>query len=932
MYFRLRLTLSVFCVALFSSFAQAQTVKLTGKVLNEKNEALAGVSVKIVGGGGAATDIEGRFSLSLTPGKKYELEFSAIGYETKSITEVEVIAGQVNELNITLQVKAKAGDNVVITAKTSTARKETVNAAVAFQKNTNTVAQIISAETIRRSPDKNTGEVLKRITGLSIQDGRYLIVRGLADRYNQAMLNGILLSSTEPDRKTFSFDIFPAAVIDNITVNKAFVPEYPGEWAGGLIQVNTKDIPSSNYFNMQIGTGFNSNALGSDFYKSKNRGSLDFLGIADDTRKLPDEFPTKSVFAGLSQNDRNILGSKIPNNWAYEKTSSSPNFSLQTAGGFTGNLFHKKVGGAIALNYNRSIKHYEFKNAFYSGNFDGGPVSPDFNYSTDKYATEILWGGIANFSIQLDGNNKISVKNLFNINSSQYVSLRSGYEALSVQAPLLGREMAMRINTFYNVQVAGEHNLRSWKTKFNWYGSFNILDQYIPDQLRSEYLLNSTTQKYEARLSSGGSSQKSGSIFYSNLSDYIYTAGGDLTKAFTWGGRNQSVKGGYFLQVKDRLYDSKPFFTNLRNTNPGTNFLQQPEYLIFDQANYTNGLLNFDEFTDDIYRYLANSILNAGYLQFDNMLTTKLRAVWGLRVEDFDQLIGSVKQSDKRFAHTEVTDYLPALNLTYKINNKTNLRLAGSQTVVRPEFRELTSVAFYDFELGATILGNSNLERTKIINTDLRYEIYPRAGELITVGAFYKHFDKPIELYFNSSGAGSSNTFNYQNADQATSFGAEFEIRKKLDFAKALKNFTFTSNLAYIYNRVRFKNSTLADRPMQGQSPFTINFGLNYDLEKHGFNATLLFNEIGRRILFVNGLDVSAIWEAPRPLLDFQLAKKVLKNKGEIKLNISDIINKQANFYHDIDSDKKYGTTKDALAISKKYGTNFSITFGYNFK
>ena len=191
MYFRLRLTLSVLFLALFS-FSQAQSVKLTGKVLNEKNEPLPGVSIKIVGGGGTTTDIEGRFSLSLTPGKKYELEISAIGYETKNITEVEVIAGQANEENITLQVKVKTGDNVVISAKTSTARKETVNAVIAFQKNTNTVASVISAESIRRSPDKNTGEVLKRTPGASIQEGKFIIIRGLADRYNQAMLNGIL--------------------------------------------------------------------------------------------------------------------------------------------------------------------------------------------------------------------------------------------------------------------------------------------------------------------------------------------------------------------------------------------------------------------------------------------------------------------------------------------------------------------------------------------------------------------------------------------------------------------------------------------------------------------------------------------------------------------------------------------------------------------
>ncbi|MBL0132313.1 MAG: carboxypeptidase-like regulatory domain-containing protein [Chitinophagaceae bacterium] len=233
MYFRLRTLLTLFLSVGIFFLANAQTVRLSGQISNGKNEPLAGVSVKIAGStGGTSTDLEGRYSLNLTPGKKYTLEFSAVGYESKTITDAEVTSGQVNELNIILEVKTQTGDNVIINTKTSTARKETVNAVIAFQKNTNTVASVISAESIRRSPDRNTGEVLKRTPGASIQEGKFIVIRGLADRYNQAMLNGILLTSTEPDRKTFSFDLIPGNMIDNIIINKAFVPEYPGSGPG----------------------------------------------------------------------------------------------------------------------------------------------------------------------------------------------------------------------------------------------------------------------------------------------------------------------------------------------------------------------------------------------------------------------------------------------------------------------------------------------------------------------------------------------------------------------------------------------------------------------------------------------------------------------------------------------------------------------------
>jgi outer membrane receptor protein involved in Fe transport len=251
--------------------------------------------------------------------------------------------------------------------------------------------------------------------------------------------------------------------------------------------------------------------------------------------------------------------------------------------------------------------------------------------------------------------------------------------------------------------------------------------------------------------------------------------------------------------------------------------------------------------------------------------------------------------------------------------------------VVRPEFRELSPFAFYDFELNAQVVGNNQAKRTRISNLDLRYEIYPQGGEMITVGAFYKYFKDPLEYYFNRTGP-ATNTFNVANTNEATAYGAEFEFRKKLDFvAQALKNFTVTGNLSYIHSRV--KDTAELDRPMQGQSPYLINAGLQYDLEKIGFTGNLLFNQIGRRILFVGNEAISDIWEAPRPLLDLQLAKKILNKKGELKLSISDIFNRRAYFYHDLDHNEKFGkASADRLAIQRNYGTNYSMTFSYQIK
>lgn len=933
------LVLSLITVSLF-----AQKGKITGKVSNSRNEGLAGVTIKIGGAatGFAKTDVDGRYTFNADFGKKYSITVSYVGYKDKTVDDVSITrAGEEETVNIVMEETSQALEGVTVKAAArSGARAETINALITYQKNTPAVAQVVSGEAIRRSPDKNTSEVLKRVPGTSVQEGKYLVVRGLADRYNQAMLNGVLLSSTEPDRKTFSFDVFPAPMIDNIIINKAFVPELPGEWAGGLIQVNTKDVPSSNFFNVQIGTGFNSQTVGNDFY-SYQGGKLDWLGFDDGKRDLPAGFPTKSVFNSLDQGQKTNWGKQFENVWGTTKNSGNffpvMNKSFQVSGGFNTKLSEKnKLGVVLALTYNQSFRRTNFENRLYS--IVGSAASLNFDYFNDKYAQDVLWGALGNVTLQLGSNHKISWKSILNVNATDYTTKRTGKDFEN--DPINGEnirasELALKANTFFNTQLTGEHNIPSLKAKLHWYGSFNILDQYIPDQRRIQYNQNVTVpgSPYLLLISASKTSQRSGSRYYGYLNDYVYTGGGDINKTVNLGGLTQNVKLGYMLQVKDRLFDSRPFSIYLPSDNPSLRLLS--EEVVFDPANFGNGFDNkfaFNEISGDQYRYVANTILNAAFLQFDNQISKQLRATWGLRWENFDQVVGSMNQKDARHVYSKVDDFLPGLNLTYKTNDKTNIRLSGSQTVIRPEFRELSPFAFFDFDLGATTTGNKSLVRTKVTNADLRYEVYPRAGELFTVGVFFKYFDKPIELYFNQTGAGSSSTFNYINADKATGYGAELDFRKKLDFIDdRLRNFTFQGNFSYIYNRVTSAGTAL-DRPMQGQSPYLINATLQYDVEKLGLNTTLLYNQIGRRILYVGSNDFPPVWENPRPVIDFQVAKKILKRKGEIKFNISDILNKVAYYYHDLNDNGKYDKIGDATSIARKYGTNFSMTFSYSIK
>ncbi len=923
---------SIMLLALFSaSYAFAQSQVLEGRVLDEKdNTPIEGVKVK-VNDQEVTTDISGNYSLSLPPGTNYIITVTSNGYNRKEISEVVVKSDANTHLDIVLDkpsTKEKQIEGVVIR---SNARKETIASTIGLQRNAGVVSQVIGVEAIKRSPDRNTGEVLKRVSGVSLFDGKYIVVRGLSDRYNQAMLNGIQLSSTEPDRKTFSFDLFPANVIETLVINKTFIPEYSGEWGGGLIQVNTKDIPNKNFFNLQVGVGGNSITMGQEFRMQKG-GKWDFLGIDDGYRKLPTGMPAKNDFTLLDDAAKTAIGQKYVKNLGYNTIGFPENLSLQLDGGFNTKVFGKDLGVIAVLNYSNNKRRTESKNSFFTIN--GEQADTNFDYFTEKYQNDVILGGLLNLTLKLNNNNKISLKNIITNNTVNHMSFRTGkdFEFDPINGTnIMAREIGFKETTFYNSTLNGTHKIDALGgLTVNWYGSFGILDQYIPLLQRLQYneYPNLPGSPYLA-LISNGLSQKSGSIFYSTLSDYLYNAGGDVSKTFEMFGQKQTVKGGYLFQVKDRIYNSRPFSVRLAGYNQG--LLSQPFESIFNAENFgTDGTkFTFDEIGGNQYRYIANTILNAGYLQFDNNFTHWFRAVWGLRVENFDQLVGSVRRSDDRFVNTRVTDFLPALNMTFKLTNNMNLRVAGSQTVVRPEFREVSPLAYYDFDLGATVIGNKFIERTKITNADLRWEWYPRNGEILSVAGFYKNFKNPIELYFNQSGVGTSNTFNYLNVDKADAYGLELEFRKKLDFMSALKNFTLGGNFALIKNKVSDKETNI-DRPMQGQSPYTINLSLQYDTEKSGWSSTVLFNMIGRRILYVGNDQVPPIWENPRPLLDFQVAKKIWQNKGEIKLNVSDILNRRAKFYHDLNNNKKYDSS-DALAIDRLTGTNISLTLGYSF-
>ncbi len=920
--------------SLLVSFVHAQNNRLTGKVTNEKNEPLQGVSIKITGLGGTSTDIEGRYSLTLTPGSKYEIEFSAVGYASKKVNDITLNQGLDDELNIVLEIAAKNIEGVVVRA--TSRRQENTAALLSFQKNNISLSSGLAADFIRRTPDKNTGEVLKRVSGASIQDNKFVIIRGLSDRYNSAIINNAQLPSTEPDKKAFSFDVIPSSLIDNIIINKTATPDLTGEFAGGVVQINTKDIPTKNFLSLGISFGFNTQSVFKDFLSNKRNGT-DWMGFDNGSRSLPDGFPkTAQAYRALGGTNAGVqqqieLSRLFSNDVYNEKTYTA--LPTQSYSLTWGNRTTRKNGGVfgtvLSLQYRNSMLKNEVERRLHE---DDGDVLVQLHDDQNRYSVNV--GALANFTY-VKGRHKLSFKNIFNQLLEDNYYTRSGVSNDRLQ-DISFRSSVLNQRSLYSGQLEGEHQLTSSGIRLKWNGNFAYNSKSQPDLRTSAY--------FRSKGSSNPFEHNDDDTrrFFSNLKDFSYGANGSLSFPFTLGEDKQSFKigGSTLIRVRDfksRILRYEP--ANALQFDASKNTL--PYHEIFAPGNIAMDGFKLLDFTNNQDKYFAASATNGLYGMFDNKFGDIFRLVWGVRVENFQQVLTTRDVSAKRIiTDTEKWDLLPSINFTLSPSEKHNVRLSGSRTIARPEFREIAPFSFFDYEVNYSVNGNPGLKRSAILNGDLRYEWYPKGGEAISVGAFYKKFDDPIELRLNPSSVLDRRNYEYANADEAYSVGAEFEVRKGLDFiSQHLDAFNVFANLTYIYSKVTLASTSgtgdasTSSRPLQGQSPYLVNLGLQYNSRNTVWNGSVLYNRIGQRLALVgiNDLGFPDIYERPRDQVDVQLAKKIFNKRGEIKVTWADLLNSAFYFYENIDSKKAFSTGTDRLFYSYKPGSTITLGFTYDF-
>jgi len=925
----LKKTVLTLLVSFISVAVYAQTGKISGTVTDKKTgETLIGVSIKVKGTTkGVSTDVDGKYILSALANGKYTLEFSYIGYQSKEVSEIEVKSPNLTSLNVILN--EAGGQNLGEVVVKASFKQESVNSLYAQQKNSALISDGVSSDQIKKSPDRSTSDVLKRVSGATVQDNKFVVIRGLSDRYNNAMLDGASLPSTEPNRKAFSFDIVPSNLVDNLVISKTATPDLPADFTGGAIQIATKDIPDNNFISFGIGTGYNTESTFKEF-KSGARNFTDYLGFDNGDRALPSSFPSRAKFnAGLTSAEQTAGMKALPRNWNVYNNTALPTQNYQfTLGRVKDFKNTNRFGALFSLTYRNSQ----------TINNDVVRDYVNIDYRDDIYRFSTSLGALANFAYTY-GKSKITFKNIYNRNYDDSYLSRSGFNSdRNRDTRYFAFDLLQK--SLFKSTIEGNHALGEKNSKLNWSVSYaNILNDQ-PDQKKVSYQRNPAdigTDNY-AYVASTGTLSKENSTLFSKLNENNFSGGVNYTLPLKMFGQLASFKTGLSSIYRDRKFDAR--FVGLRANTSAENadeISKRPLSTLYGTDAINSGAYFLDDISGDADSYDANSITNAGYLMLDNKIGEKSRLVWGVRVEQFNVKLDARVPTPQTSVNDNYVDFLPSANYTYSLTPKINLRASYYRTLARPEFRELSSTAIYDYELLSLQQGNPSLKEAQIDNADIRFEFYPQAGQIISISGFYKKFHNAIESFNQDSG--SSRIVTYINTDQVNVYGVEFEFRKSLDFISNtdfLKKTTFYTNLSLIKSKVDISNSGLnllrTSRPMVGQAPYIINAGLQHSFLNDKLNFNALYNRVGRRVIVAGGVLLPEIWDVPRDVIDLQLALKIIKNKGELKFNAGDILNQRLTQYYDRDGDKKYslGSTDETIS-SYKPGANYSLSFSYTF-
>lgn len=935
---KIQFLLGIFFI--ITSKLAAQNGTIEGIATDKKTgETIIGAIVSIPSlNKGTTTDFDGKFKINgLLPGK-YSLKASYLAYKPIEMTDIEVIADKTTPISIIMAENETQLTEVVVTGMR---RSNTEIAMLQAQKTALTVTSGVSSQQITRTQDRDASEVIKRIPGISIIDDKFVIARGLSQRYNNVWINNSAVPSSEADSRSFSFDIIPSSQIENITIVKSPSPELPADFSGGFIKVATQNMPSENSFQVNYGMNYNTKTTFGDF-KYNPGSNTDWLGFDNGYRNTKNIIPVR-----LDNNNSSLVDAATKegfnNNWNINTKTAIPDqrFSMVLNRRFDTET-RKQWGLIAALNYSNTFRTYlDVENSRF-GVYDTKDDQPTYKYryNDNIYTNDVRLGGMFNLTFIPNPNHKFEFRNIMNQLGKDRYTERYGYQYISGYYKQEKNEYLYSGRMAYSGQFSGNHTFLN-KDKLDWTAGFSYSNKNQPDRRIIEREENGNVDdKYYGKMETDQNE-----IFrdFIKLNEYIYSFTTNYNHNFDFASLNPALKTGTYAQYRDRDYSTRSFYYRWKYDAFPTDFPYRDVISrVLVPENYGSDKLYIYEDTDNRDSYSGNDLMLAGYLAF-NIPVDPFNIYAGVRYEYNTMSVTnytSIKEFTKRTNNYDQSNLFPSVNASYTINKENLLRLAYGTSINRQEFREVSSSSYYDFELFSMIKGNPNLKPAHIQNIDFRYEYYPSASELISIALFYKYFKNPIEWTYID--AGGSYTYTFENAESARNFGLEVDIKKNLGFA-GMKDFNLTFNGSLIDSKVLFgENSREHDRAMQGQSPYLINTGLFYQNEKCRLSAGLLYNIIGKRIVGIGQKDgseegsidndVPDLYEMPRNALDFTISKKfgkLVELSAAVKdILAQDFVFKQFPKFHD-----KNGELVTRNQTSRKFaaGQNVSVSVKLNF-
>ncbi|CAH8287245.1 TonB-dependent receptor [Mariniflexile fucanivorans] len=931
-------------VCLFSlQVLQAQTGKISGKIIdNEFNDVLAFANVLVKGTiKGTTSDFDGNYTLELDPGT-YTIIFSFIGYDSKQLTEVKVEKGKVVDLNVSLSPSSALLSEVVIT---TSARRNTEQSVLNLQKNSATLMDGLSIESIKKTGASSIASAIKSVPGVSVQEGKFVFVRGLGDRYTKSILNGMDIPGLDPDKNTIQMDIFPTNILENIIIVKSASAELPADFTGGVVDIITKDFPSKKQMQFSVSGSFNPTMHFKDNYVNYKGSNTDFLGFDDGTRALPiNKLQNIPNPAATNNSSLEPITRAFNPQLATSTTTSSPDFSFGFSYGNQFEVGDNKLGVIASLDYKNTTTFYEgFENGIYQKpeERDSYNLRFDRRQQGDLGSNNVLASILTGLTYKTQ-KSKYKLNLLHIQNGESRAALFDQRTEISNAINVVKDNLEYTERSISNILLSGYHTSEDASFTTEWNLSPSLSRVYDKD-VRLTTFIEDDFGGYTISSDAGFPSR-----VWRDLEEINAVGKLDFTKKYNLFNKKASLKFGGLYSYKQREYSIYNYDVGFINISP-TVFNGDPDAILSsdnvwtrssNSGSYIRG--NFEPANS----FDANQNTASGYISNEFKIGDKLRTILGLRAEYFaSYFTGQNNTGSAIFNNTQLLDeldFFPSANLIYAFNEKINFRGSYSKTTARPSFKEKSLVQITDLLTGTIFLGNIDLKPSYIDNFDFRLEVFGDESEMFAISSFYKKFVDPIELVAYSVIA--PNQFTPRNSPSAKVLGLEFEARKHFGFiSEGLKNLKLNLNISIIESEIEMAkgageeyesrqafardNETIKEtRALQGQSPFLINTGLSYENPTTGFESAISFNVQGKTLEVVGFGQNPDVFVQPFNSLNLNVSKTIGKEKNStISLKIDNILDEKRQSLYE-----SFGAEKVPFSL-RQPGTAFSLGYSMSF-